>query len=104
MLLKVNYASIKGLKRLEIITDAMNKTTNEIKEKLPKIYSKELVEVLFHLPYTKRKALINAKLGTAKTVCIYLRELENAGFLTSQKVGKEVLYMNNRLIKILNES
>lgn len=100
----VNYASIKGLKRLELITATMIKTADDIKQQLPKIYSKELVEVLFHLPYTKRQALIDAELGTAKTVGNYLKELEQAGFLTSQKVGKEVLYMNNRLMMILNES
>lgn len=100
----VDYASIKGLKRLETISESMNDSANEIKELLPKIYSKELVEVMFHLPYIKRQNLIDAELGTAKTVGNYLKELEKAGFLTSQKVGKEVLYLNIKLMDILNES
>jgi Fic family protein len=100
----IDYASIKGLKRLVTITTVMNETANKIKETLPKIYSKELVEVLFHLPYTKRQALIDAQLGTAKTVGNYLKELEKKGFLTSHKVGKEVLYLNKGLMDVLNQS
>ena len=50
-----------------------------------------MVEILFRLPYTKRQFLIDAKLGTPKTVGNYLMELEKSGFLISEKVGKEKL-------------
>ena len=81
----------------------MEQITKEIKEKLPKVYTKELIEILFRLPYTKRQFLIDAKLGTPKTVGNYLIELENEGFLHSEKVGKEKLYLNHRLMKVLEE-
>jgi len=54
MLDMIEETSNKGLKRLNKITTTMNKTANEIKAKLPKVYSKHLVEILFRLPYTKR--------------------------------------------------
>jgi len=72
-----------------------------IKEKKPKLFNKELLEIIFKLPYTKRKNLIEAKLGTPKTVGNYLIELEKLGILGSKKVGKEKLYINNRLMKAL---
>ena len=78
--------------------------TTEIKEILPKVYTKELVEILFRLPYTKRQFLIDAKLGTPKTVGNYLLELEKAGFLVSERVGKEKLYLNRRLMTVLESS
>ena len=93
--------AIKGLERLESIVQLMDTTGQEIKEKLPKVYSKDLVEVIFKLPYTKRQNLINADLGTPKTVGNYLIALEEAGFLKSIRVGKEKLYLNLSLMNIL---
>ncbi|WP_417444124.1 Fic family protein [Joostella sp.] len=104
MLEMVEFTANKGLKRLKEVTELMEHMATEIKEKLPKVYTKELVEILFRLPYTKRQFLIDEKLGTPKTVGNYLKDLENAGFLTSEKVGKEKLYLNYRLMAILDQS
>lgn len=103
MLSMVETTAIKGLDRLEAIIQLMEKTGQELKEKLPKIYSKDLVEVIFKLPYTKRQNLINLDLGTPKTVGNYLMALEDEGFLNSVRVGKEKLYLNHRLMKILEQ-
>lgn len=101
MLDMVETTAIKGLERLESIVQLIDTIGQEIKEKLPKVYSKDLVEVIFKLPYTKRQNLINADLGTPKTVGNYLIALEEAGFLKSIKVGKEKLYLNLPLMNIL---
>lgn len=103
MLDMVETTAEKGLMRLEEILALMETMSKEVKGKLPKAYSKELVEILFRLPYTKRQHLINVKLGTPKTVGNYLRDLEKEGFLTSVKVGKEKLYLNYRLMEILDK-
>jgi hypothetical protein len=68
---------------------------------LPKIYSKDLIEILFRLPYTKRQNLIAENIGNLKTVGNYLIALEENGFLKSEKVGKEKLYINIKLLEIL---
>ena len=101
MLDMIEVTSIKGLERIRNITIAMERTADEIKNKLPKIYSKDLIEILFRLPYTKRQHLINENLGNAKTVGNYLQKLEEHGFLKSIKVGKEKLYLNDQLLNVL---
>jgi Fic family protein len=101
MLDMIEETSAKGLERLGKITSVMAETADEIKKKLPKIYSKDLMDILFRLPYTKRRHLIDAGIGTPKTVGNYLIVLEENGFLTSEKVGKEKLYLNRRLLNIL---
>ena len=101
MLDMVEKTAIKGLYRLESIINLMETTGLEIKDKLPKVYSKDLVEVIFKLPYTKRQNLIDINLGTPKTVGNYLMALEEEGFLKSVKVGKEKLYLNQKLMNIL---
>jgi Fic family protein len=103
MLDMIEVTASKGLKRLNKITVAMEETAIEIKKKLPKVYSKELIEILFRLPYTKRLHLIDENIGNLKTVGNYLIALEKNGFLKSEKVGKEKLYLNQRLLKILED-
>ena len=97
----VQQTAKKGLKRLDDITELMQSMSQEIKTALPKLYSKELIDILFRLPYTKRQVLIDEKLGNPKTVGNYLNTLESKGFLKSEKVGKEKLYLNHRLMAIL---
>ena len=101
MLDMIETTSLKGLERLNLINQAMEEVTNEIKSNLPKIYSKDLIEILFKLPYTKRQNLIDENIGNAKTVGNYLIALEDHGILSSIKVGKEKLYLNQKLLKIL---
>jgi hypothetical protein len=79
----------------------MDTTAEKIKTDLPKVYSKDLIEIIFNLPYTKRQFLIDAGLGTPKTVGNYLRLLEEKGYLISTMVGKEKLYLNYKLMEIL---
>ncbi len=90
-------------KRISEIARLINLMGDEIRNTLPKIYSKDLVETLFRLPYTKRRFLTDAGLGNLKTAGSYLSKLEKAGFLVSERVGKEKLYLNYRLMEILKK-
>lgn len=103
MLDMIEETAKKGLNRLIKITVAMEETATEIKNKLPKVYSKDLIDILFRLPYTKRKHLIDENIGNLKTVGKYLIALEKNGFLKSEKVGKEKLYLNQKLLKVLED-
>ena len=62
MLDMVESTAIKDIERLEKILELIEKSAETIKASLPKVYSKDLIEVLFKLPYTKRQFLIDAKL------------------------------------------
>lgn len=104
MLDMIEQTALNGLERLHLITKAMREMTKNIKEKLPKIYSKDLVEILFRLPYTKRQNFINENIGNAKTVGNYLTALEESGILESVKVGKEKLFLNKKLLEILGKN
>lgn len=101
MLDMIEETSNRGLRRLNKINLAMVEAANDIKKTLPKVYSKDLIEILFRLPYTKRQHLIAENIGNLKTVGNYLMALEKNGFLISEKVGKEKLYLNPKLIQIL---
>lgn len=101
MLDMVEVTAQRALEQIHTISDLMESMSNQIKQQVPLAYSKELIEILFHLPYTKRQVLVDAGLGTLKTVGNYLSQLEEAGVLESEKLGKEKLYINKQLLNIL---
>jgi len=101
MLDMIQQTATNGRKRILQIENLMIETGKGIQKILPKVYSKDLLEMLFKLPYTKRQYLVNAGLGNLKTVGIYLKELEEKNFLKSERVGKEKLYLNKQLMKVL---
>ena len=68
------------IKKINAQVEAMSA---EIKEKLPKVYSKELIELLFYEFYTKTIYIEKGLSVTRKTAAGYLTALENEGFLTS---------------------
>ena len=101
MLDMVETTAKKSLTKLKEVISLMEATAENIKTEIPKVYSKDLIEIIFRFPYTKRQFLIDAGLGTLKTVGNYLISLEKKGYLKSTKVGKEKLYLNHKLMKIL---
>ncbi|MCH8487428.1 MAG: Fic family protein [Candidatus Cyclonatronum sp.] len=101
MLDMVEVIAQRALKQIHAISELMDAVGEQIKEQVPLAYSKELVEILFKLPYTKRQVLSDAGLGTLKTVGNYLSQLERAGILSSEKLGKEKFYINKALLKLL---
>lgn len=86
------------------INEEIEKTAEEIKGRLPKIYSKELIELLFFEFYTKRVFIENGLNVSRKTASNYLAELEKEGFLTSEKIGKERIYVNKRLFDTVEKA
>lgn len=103
MLDMVEKSAKSDRNRISQIANLMDSMGNEIRNTFPKVYSKDLIETLFRLPYTKRRLLTDAGMGNLKTVGNYLNKLEKAGFLKSEQVGKEKLYLNFRLMEILKQ-
>jgi len=102
MLDAVEQTAIYTRDKILGIRALLDATLEEAREKLPeRVYSKELIELLFHQPYTKTQFLVNAGIAKRQTAAVYLKELEKKGFLQSQKIGKENLYLNVRLYDLL---
>ena len=89
------------VKRINALVD---KTGEDIKGVLPRVYSKELIELLFYEFYTKTVYIENGLSVSRKTAAGYLAALEDAGFLVSQKIGKERIYLNQRLFEVVQEA
>lgn len=100
----IEITSKETITLIEKIQNEMKNYKEEFRNKLPKIYSKELLESLFYEVYTKISYIEKACDVTRLTASSYLNQLEEIGLLESEKVGRERLYKNVRLIKLLSEN
>jgi Fic family protein len=83
------------------VRNLMDHTVRYVSSSLPKVYSRELVELFFVQPYVRIGNLTDAGLGTRKTVSGYLGQLVEAGVLREEKAGREKLYVNIRFLDLL---
>lgn len=103
MLRAVENTSKDTITRITDIKHQLDTTIIKVQEKAPKIYRKELVELLFEQPYSKIEFVVG-KLGVErKAASRYLKELETIGIVESQKVGREIIYINKELVEILKQ-
>ncbi|MEL6534077.1 MAG: Fic/DOC family N-terminal domain-containing protein [Bacteroidota bacterium] len=86
---------------IDAILSQMEATLEYAQEEL-KWYSKEVNEALFTQPYLKPRLLGEVLGRTSRTTLTkYAQELTRLGILTPKQDGKEVFYINNDLVRIL---
>ncbi len=103
MLDGVEKTSLETIELVNGIHRLMGETKEVIKEKLPKIYSKDLVEILFMHPYTKIDFLVNGLGITRQTASKYLNSLEEIGVLRNIQIGKSKFFINEELFDMLKK-
>jgi Fic family protein len=100
MLEGVKQTSRETIVLIREIRILMDRYKREIREKLPKIYSKDLLENLFKHPYTKIDYLqkdVNKHYLTARN---YLEQLCHHGFLEKYAVREHNYYLNRPLFDL----
>ncbi len=97
----IEETSYSTLKLVKSINNEVSKMTNDIKERLPKLYSKELIDLMFYEFYTKIKYFEKGLGISRRTAVTYLNTLEKEGFLISEKIGKERIYQNKVLFDLV---
>ena len=99
----VEKTSIDTIQMVQDIWDLMWKTKKSLKEELPKIYSKDLLEIIFSHPYTKIEFLVESLWITRKTWAKYLNELVENWYMTVTKIWKSNYYTNLELFDLLKK-
>jgi hypothetical protein len=60
-----------------------------------------VIELIYEQPYCKTEFIVNKKIAQRKAAERYLKELVRLKVLDPEKVGKEVIYKNAELYRIL---
>jgi len=74
-----------------------------VQHRLPKIYSHELVNVIFEQPYCRIANLVAAGVAHRQAASRYLKALVDIGVLREHAVGREKLFANPKLMDLLTQ-
>lgn len=88
--------------RIDAIRELFDSTVELCRGEAPKIYSKELMELVFSQPYCKIAFLVESGIAKRQTASEYLQELQRIGILEPEKRGREVVYKHPALIEVLS--
>ena len=99
----IEETSKNTIELIRKLQEEMESYKNEFMEKLPKIYSDELLDSLFFEVYTRINYIEDRCGVTRQTAATYLNQLVDAGLLEYEKVGRESIYKNTRLIDLLRK-
>jgi Fic family protein len=88
-------AKIAAIRKLQVHTVA------HVRKAAPKIYSHELVNLIFELPYCRIHNLTQPGIAVRQTASGYLKELVRIGVLEEKPVGREKLFIHPKLMRLL---
>ena len=77
-------------------------TTDYVRERLPKIYTRELVDVIFEQPYCRIGNLVDKGIAQRQAASRYLHDLADLGVLREMPFGKEKLFIHPKLMQLLS--
>lgn len=88
-------AKIKSIRQLH------EHTIEYIKTDADKIYSRELVDIIFEQPYSRISNLVDRGIAKRQAASTYLKKLVEIGVLEEMNVGKEKLFLHPKLLQLL---
>ncbi len=89
--------------KIAAVRELQQHTQQYLRERLPAIYSHELVELIFVQPYCRIQNIVDAGLGHRQTASGHLKQLVEAGVLQERKVGREKLFIHPRFVHLLTQ-
>lgn len=101
MLKAVEETSRWTTAKIAAIRTLAEHTTDYVRSTLPKIYSRELVDVIFEQPYSRIGNLVEKDIAKRQAASRYLKELVSAGVLREMQHGKEKLFIHPKLMQLL---
>lgn len=87
--------------KIAAIRTLQEHTSEYIRNGLPKIYSRELVDLIFEQPYCRIANLVEKNVAKRQTASEYLKALCDIGVLAEQSAGREKLFIHPKLLNLL---
>jgi len=102
MLKGVEQTSQQTTKLIQGMKALMQNHKQKMRSELPKIYSQDLINVVFGHPYTKIDFVVREMKVNRLTATKYLNELVTIGLMKKEKKGRESYYININLFKLFS--
>jgi Fic family protein len=87
--------------KISAIRKLQTHTVEHVRKAAPKVYSHELVNLIFELPYCRIQNLTEKGIAGRQTASVYLKELVKIGVLEEKAVGREKLFIHPKLMRLL---
>ncbi len=76
-------------------------TIDHVKQTAPKIYSRELVDRIFDLPYCRIQNLVEKNIAGRQAASRYPKQLVEIGVFEERAIGREKLFIHPKLMHLL---
>jgi len=101
MLDAVKETAVWTTLKIEAVRALQLHTKRYMREKIPKIYSHELLSIIFEQPYCRINNIVDAEIAKRQTASTYLHQLCDIGILRSEEVGRDKLFVHPKLTKLM---
>lgn len=101
MLRGVEETSLWTVAKIAAIRTLQAQTVEYVRKAAPKIYSHELVNLIFEMPYCRIQNVTAREIAGRQTASMYLKELVKIDVLEERSFGREKLFIHPRLMKLL---
>jgi len=101
MLRGVEETSLWTVRKIDAVRALVRETARYVRQQRPKIYSRELVDLVFEQPYCRIANVVEAKIAERQAASRYLKELASIGVLREETHGREKLFVHPRLLTML---
>lgn len=89
--------------KIAAVRELIEITREHITVMLPKIYSYELLTLIFEQPYCRIRDLVEKDIARRQTASEYLKKLADIGVLQEVQAGKEKLFVHPKLIRLMTQ-
>ena len=101
MLNGVRETSLWTVSKIAAIRTLQVQTADYVRKAAPKIYSHELVNLIFEMPYCRIQNVTAREIAGRQTASRYLKELVRISVLTERTFGREKLFIHPRLMGLV---
>ena len=97
----VEQTSRWTINKIQAITLLAEQTRDYVKIALPKLYSYELIDLIFEQPYCRINNLVEKNIAKRQTASNYLKQLCKIRVLSEIEFGREKLFLHPKLLDLL---
>lgn len=89
--------------KIRAIRKLMDEATDQIRTGAPKIYTHELIGLIFAQPYCRISNLVDGGIAKRQTASTYLKQLVDLGVLEEVQFGRDKLFLNWKYVDLLED-
>jgi Fic family protein len=97
----VARAAVWTAQKIDAVRQLIEHTSRHVRANHPKLYSRELIELIFAQPYCRIATVVDRGIAKRQTAAVYLKALADSGVLIEEKVGRDKLFMHRRYVDLL---